>query len=211
MDQVLKGKDTGLDQLYGFESQGTDRSFRRSAAWPPVAAATLDLGGLPVSCNATCSTQEVALMAADAEALRMAGSPVVTVDWQAQTEDPVLTAVLYIENSTGRHWVGEATMRGMYRDSLEEPSPVVVGETYRTTFALYPLDAILRPGESWVLVFGASTEQGTGTAAGILGAVPAYPGDAFYDVSSATFAASIQPAVDGLLPTQPVEGECFTC
>jgi hypothetical protein len=218
MDHVLKGKDTGLDQLYGFESQATDRLFRRSATWPPVPATTLQLGGLGLSCNATCSTQEVTLMSADAGALRMAGSPVVTVGWQAQTADPVLTAVLYKHNATGRHWVGEATLRGMYRDSLETPSPVVVGESYSATFAFYPLDSTLAPGEEWVLVFGAPTEQGTGRAqdfaAPSIGPVSPpdpRPGDVLYDLSAATLAASILPASDGLLPMQPVEGECFTC
>lgn len=212
MDQVLKGKDTGLDQLYGFESQGTDGLFRRSATWPPTPPTVLPLGDLEVSCNATCSTQELPLLEADGQALRMAGSPVAHVSWQAQSPDPVLTAVLYKENGTGRHWVGEATQRGLYRDDLTTPSPVVVGTTYEADLAFYPLDAILEPGARWVVVFGAPTQQGTGVAATTaLAGLPASPGDAFYVFDQATFTASILGAEQGLPVQQAAAMACFTC
>lgn len=211
LDGVLKGKQTGLDQLYGFESQGTDFRFRRSATWPPVPGEPIDLSALPASCAGACPRQDLQLLAADGEALRLAGSPVLEVGFVAKSADPILSAVLYKENATGRHWVGEGILRAIYRDSLEEPSPVTPGEAYRARLALYPLDAIVEPGERLVLALGAPTEQGTGRALDVLDEVEGYPGDADYTLDGATLTASILPAAAGRPASQPGWTTCFAC
>lgn len=211
LDAVLKGKDTGLDRLHGFESQGTDMLFRRSATWPPVLPGTFRLDASTAECNATCTVVDVDLLRAEGEALRIAGSPVVTVTWTANSPDPVLTAILAKTNATGRHWVGEATLRGAFRDSLETRSDVGVGETYTSSLAFYPLDAILEPGARWTLTFGAPTQKGTSAPlSSVLGEVPVYAGDVTYDVRGATLEASVLPASEGLV-AQPAEMDCFTC
>ena len=211
LDGVLKGKETGLDLLYGFESHGTDFRFRRSATWPPVPARPIDLSALPASCTSDCSLQELRLLEADGEALRLAGSPVLEVGFVANSPDPILSAVLYKDNSTGRHWVGEGILRGIYRDSLEEPSPITPTESYRARFALYPLDVIVEPGEKLVLALGAPTEQGTGRALDSLNGVQVYPGDATYTLAGATLTASILPAAEGRPAVQPGWTTCFAC
>jgi hypothetical protein len=210
MDQVLKGKNRGLADILGFESQGTDGNFRRSATWPPAPAANMSLAALDATCKTACKLTNITLLTAGNDSMRLAGSPVVRVSFQAQVEDPVLTAVLYKINATGRQWVGEGTIRGVYRNSLETPSPVVVGQTYSIAIALYPLDAVLQPGESWVLSLGASVTKGATVATNNARTAAAYPGDALYLLDGAVLEASILPASIGLIE-QPERTPCFTC
>ncbi|MEK6986160.1 MAG: CocE/NonD family hydrolase [Candidatus Thermoplasmatota archaeon] len=211
MDGVLKGNDVAMASLNGYESMADDGLFRRSAAWPPASPTTLRLADAEVACNSTCSIQDVPLLEAGAQAVRLAGAPTIQLRVQAQVPDPTLTVVLFKENATGRSWVGEGAMRLLLRDSLATPNPVVVGERYTARITLYPLDAVLQPGERWVLSFGAAPTQGLASATQSLSAVPAYPGDVFYEPTTAIVTATLLDPAVGLLNPQPEPMKCFTC
>lgn len=188
LDHVLKGKDTGMDRLYGYDVQDTKCKWRHFSSWPP--AEGLDLTGV-----------------VDGEPVRLADGPVhvsgaatIEVTATSPTADPVITAILYDEGPGGRAWVGEALLRGVFRDSLETPTPVTPGMPVAYRLETYPFDHVFEAGHRLVVDFGASPTQGQVV-------LPSQSAGVAYG------AASIHLPTGGLdlIEPQPVWQACFAC
>ncbi len=186
MDGVLKGKETGLDQLYGYDVQDTDCQWRHDAQWPPA--------------------ESVEAAAADGEAIalgdgavRVTGVVRIDVEATSTNADPVITAVLYDEQGSTRTWVGEAVLRGVFRDSLETPSPVTPGEAVTYHLETYPLDHVVEPGHKLVVDFGATPEKSVALPQQLLG------------VTYGEGAFTVPVGDLGLIEPQPAWTKCFAC
>jgi predicted acyl esterase len=186
MDAVLKGKETGMDQLYGFDVQDTKCRWRHDDTWPP--------------------TETVTVEAANLEALALPDGPVrvsgvVTIDVPATSlnADPVLTAVLYDEAGAKRTWVGEAVLRGVFRDSLESPSPIQPGALLDYHLETYPLDHVVEAGHRLVVEYGVAPDKSV--------ALPTQLAGVTYGTGTLTL-----PIGDlDLVEPRPEWMQCFAC
>lgn len=186
MDAILKGKQTGLDQMYGFDVQDTQCRWRHDTVWPP--------------------TQTITAEAASGQVLPLGDGPirltgVVTIDVVATSvnPDPVITALLYDEGQGTRTWVGEAVLRAIYRDSLETPTPVTPGSAIAYHLETYPLDHVVEAGHTLVLELGATPDKSV--------ALPTMTAGVTYATATLTL-----PVGDlDLLQPQPVWMQCFAC
>jgi X-Pro dipeptidyl-peptidase len=186
MDSILKGKDTGLEQLYGYDVQDTECRWRHDDVWPPTVTLSLQ-----------ASTGQ-ALALPDGP-LRVSGVVGIDVEATSLTPDPVLTAVLYDEAAGQRTWVGEAVLRGIYRESLEEPTPVQPGSAVAYRLETYPLDHVVEAGHRLVVEFGAVPDKSL--------ALPTQVAGVTYGEATLTV-----PIGDlELIEPQPVWMQCFAC
>jgi predicted acyl esterase len=186
MDHVLKGKDTGMDQLYGYDVQDTQCRWRHDPSWPP--SETLTVQGL------------------HAQALPLPEGPVrisgvVAIDAAATSSqpDPVITAVLYDEGGGERTWVGEAVLRAVFRESLESPSPVTPGATIAYHLETYPMDHVVEAGHRLVVEYGAMPDKSVAVPTQLLGVT--------YGPGTLTLPIGDLELVD----PQPQWMECFAC
>lgn len=193
LDQELKGVDTGFWDEPRIQVEGSDDRWRTSPDWPLAGEPTaLEVGDGGVLLEATDT------------AMRYGGAPTITATATPMIPDPVFTAVLYDEGPDGeREWRNEAVLRLVFRDSLETPSPVVVGQPVTFTTQFYPQDDVLEPGHRWVVEFQQAPDK----------SIPA-PGQVeglTVDASSATVDLVLAEAGEGLSPQQPVPTNCFAC
>lgn len=186
MDGILKGKSTGLGQMYGFDVQDTQCQWRHDKVWPPAANLTLD------------AADGAAVALSDA-AVRISG--VVRIDVEATTlnPDPVITALLYDEGDGTRTWIGEAVLRGVLRDSLESPTPVTPNAALAYHLETYPLDHVVLPGHNLVVDYGATPTKSIALPQQTLG------------VTYGTGTLAIPVGDLELLDPQPVWMQCFAC
>ena len=184
LEWSLKGDRNGFDRHFGFESQGTDGVWRRSAAWPPTDGELR----VPLAAGESRATH-----AADAP-LRITGVVRVEMEAVPLTTDPVLSAVFTVNGQ----WVGEAVLRGMYRDGLEDPSPVL---PVPTRFALesYPLDVVLREGDELAVEVMREPRHTVPMTHGTL--VADVTGEALFPLAP----------LDGALVPQPTPTRCWAC
>jgi len=131
--------------------------------------------------------------AADAP-LRITGVVRVEMEAVPLTTDPVLSAVFTVNGQ----WVGEAVLRGMYRDGLEDPSPVL---PVPTRFALesYPLDVVLREGDELAVEVMREPRHTVPMTHGTL--VADVTGEALFPLAP----------LDGALVPQPTPTRCWAC
>lgn len=186
MDGILKGKDTGLDALYGYDVQDTQCRWRHDEVWPP--------------------TQSITAEAADGAAVPLGDGPVrlsgvVRIDVEATSAnpDPVITAVLYDEGDGARTWVGEAVLRAVFRDSLESPSPVMPNAAITYHLETYPLDHVVEAGHTLVLELGAAPSKSIALPPQLTG------------VTYGTATLTLPVGELELLDPQPVWMQCFAC
>ena len=185
MDSILKGKDTGMDQLYGYEVQDTQCRWRRDDVWPPEQTVVVEAG------------DEDAL-ALPAGPVRVSGVVRIDVLANANNPDPVITAVLYDEGPDGRTWVGEAVLRAIYRDSLESPSPVTPSDIVYH-LETYPLDHVVEAGHKLVVDYGAAPDKSVALPTQLLG------------VAYGTGTLTVPIGDLELIDPQPVWTTCFAC
>ncbi|HUR25283.1 MAG TPA: CocE/NonD family hydrolase [Candidatus Thermoplasmatota archaeon] len=186
LDAILKDKDTGLDALYGFDVMDTQCRWRHDDVWPPA--------------------ETVIMQAATGQALALPAGPVrvsgvVRVDVPATSAnpDPVLTAVLYDEGGAERTWVGEAVLRGVFRESLEAPSAVPPGAAVTYRLETYPLDHVVEAGHRLVVEYGAAPDKSV--------ALPSQLAGVTYGTGTL-----VLPVGDlGLIEPQPQWMKCFAC
>jgi alpha/beta superfamily hydrolase len=185
MDGVLKGKDTGLDSLYGFDVQDTECRWRHDDVWPPAETVTVEAGHLDA-------------LALPPGPVRVSG--VVRIDVLANTPnpDPVITAVLFDEGDGQRTWVGEAVLRGIFRESLETPEPVGMADvTYH--LETYPLDHVVEEGHRLIVEYGTAPDKSV--------ALPTQLAGVAYGSGTLTV-----PIGDlELVEPQPEWMQCFAC
>jgi predicted acyl esterase len=186
LDGVLKGKDTGLDQMYGYDVQDTQCRWRHSETWPPTESMIVEApGGTPLK-----------LGAGD---VRISGVVGIEVTASSVNPDPVITAVLYDWEAGKRTWVGEAVLRAVYRDSLEAPTPLTPGAPVTYHLESYPLDHVFEAGHALVVDYGAAPDKSVTVPAQMLG------------VTYGTGTLSLPTAGLELIDPQPEWMQCFAC
>jgi X-Pro dipeptidyl-peptidase len=189
LDYTLKGKDTGMDSLWGFELQAMGEEghqvWRRVRDWPPAAEV---LAEIPAGGQAD---------------VRMANETHLTgpawAEVAATVTDPQAVLSLRLEKSDGT-FVSEGVLRALYRNGLDSPSVVSPGEQTLFRVDLYPFDLEMKPGESLRLVSGATPTQTVATPAEL----------AAVDYRGATLHLPYAPDAK-VLDAQPVQMRCFTC
>lgn len=187
LDAVLKGKDTGIGSLYGYELQDTDLKWHHEATWPPTEGVDLS------------QVADGAGVAGSAGDVHISGPVTIDVTATANNPDPVISAVLYDLNGTQQTWIGEAVLRAVYRQSLESPTPVTPGQAVGYHLVSYPLDHVLRAGHKLVVDLGADPAHSVPTPNQLLGVTY---GAADVHVPTASLAYEAP---------QPVWQKCFTC
>ena len=186
MDATLKGKDTDLDALYGYDVQDTECRWRHDETWPPQETVTVQAG----------NGESLALGEGP---LRVSGVVRIDVPATSMNPDPVITAVLYDEGGGRRTWVGEAVLRAVFRESLESPSPVTPGSPIPYRLETYPLDHVVEAGHRLVVEYGAAPDKSV--------ALPSQLAGVTY--GSGTL---VLPVGDlELVEPQPVWTNCFAC
>lgn len=186
MDAILKGKETGMDQLYGYDVQDTQCQWRHDDVWPPAASMEVEAG-------------DDAAIALSEDPIRLSGVVRIEVPATSVNPDPVITAVLYDEAGGSRTWIGEAVLRGVFRDSLESPSPVTPGATVTYHLETYPLDHVLEAGHSLVVDYGAGPAKSVALPQQTLG------------VTYGTGLLTLPVGDLDLIEPQPVWTKCFAC
>lgn len=189
LDHVLKGKDTGMDRLWGFELQALGeegkQEWRRVRDWPPVTE---------VVAEAPAGGRLDVPMAQETHLTGLAWAEVAAV-----VTSPEAVLSLRLEKSDGT-WVTEGVLRALYRNGLEEPSLVSPGEQTLFRVDFYPFDLHLKAGESLRLVSGEPPQQ----------SVAAQPETSAVEYRGVTlhlpYAGNAQ-----LLDPQPVFMRCFAC
>ena len=149
LDSTLKGVDTRMDQTWGFESEGSDGTWRRSATWPPPRTDDLHwdaVAGPPPRSDWPAK-------------VRVAGVPYALVTVEATDPDAIARVILYDEAPDGgRTFVSEAVRRIALSDDLAGPrgstGPVLLNLTF------FPVDHLLGPGHTWYVDPGASPSDG---------------------------------------------------
>lgn len=185
MDGILKGKPV-LDGFWGYEIQDTECRWRRDTQWPPAASATVEAA-------------DAATLPLGDGAVRVSGVVRIEVEATATNPDPVITAVLYDEAAGMRTWVGEAVLRAVYRDSLEQPAPVTPGQAITYHLETYPLDHVVEAGHKLIVDFGATPEKSVALPTQTLGVV----------YGTGTFEVPIGDL--DLIEPQPIWSKCFAC
>jgi predicted acyl esterase len=186
LDAILKGKDTGMEHLYGYDLQDTDLKWHHEASWPPEQG--VQLAGV-------ADDAEVAL----ATPLHVSGAVLINVTATAANADPVITAALYDVSGATRMWIGEAVLRAVFRDSLDSPSPVTPAMPVQYHLASYPLDHVFADGHKLVVDLGADMSHSVVLPSQLQG-VTYMPADVYLPT------AGVQ-----LIEPQPVWTKCFTC
>lgn len=186
MDGILKGKDSGIEHLYGYDIQDTTCTWRHDKSWPPTT--TLEVQ----------ATDNMAVAVGN-ESVRVSGVVRLSVPATATNPDPVITAILYDEGGGSRTWIGEAVLRAVYRNSLEAPAPVTPATAITYTLETYPLDHVFEPGHALVIDFGASPTKSVGLPQQLAGVT--------YGAATVTLPVS---HLDRLDP-QPQWVHCFAC
>lgn len=205
LDQELKGIDTGFWDEPRNELQGTDLKWRAMDTWPaaPTAYAFEDNSVSVGNVNIGVGLANTRTLVLDREfleldgAYRLAGSISATFAMTATTADPAVTMIVRV----GDTWVGEASLRAIFRDSLEVPTPVVPGTPVTYTLETYPLDVIVPAGQDLVLEFGGAPEQ--------VIPVPTQMQGNEYDLGDLVLGLPLAP-VDALA-IQPEPMPCIAC
>jgi predicted acyl esterase len=187
LDAILKGKDTGLDSLYGYDLQDTDLKWHHEPTWPPTSGLSLT----QVADNAATT------LATDA--VHISGALRIDVAATSANADPVLTAVVYDVNGAERTWIGEAVLRGVFRDSLESPTPITPGSAITYHLETYPLDHVVKAGHKLAIDLGANTMHSVVLPTQLQG-VTYGAAEVFVPTASAD-----------LIEPQPVWMKCFAC
>jgi predicted acyl esterase len=197
LDHVLKGKDTGMDRLWGFETQAMGRDgdedesgegggdgWRRVADWPPAGEIVAEAAGSRVDVTAT-------------EDLHLTGLAWAEVSATVPHPESVLSVRLETSDGT---WVSEGVLRALYRNGLEAPALVPPGEQTLFRVDLYPFDLHLEAGEGLRLVAG--EEPRMAFTAG-----PELEGVEYRGITlHLPYAADSE-----LLSPQPAAMDCFAC
>lgn len=136
LDGTLKGKPVQMDELWGFEVQGSDRVWRRSKSWPP-------------------QSQEQVTVTLDAPfkapaAQRIAGLPTATVTVVPTHPDDIARVILFANGT----YVSEAVRRLGLSDDLRSPRVVEPGVPITLNLTFFPFDREVGPGEEWTLEVG---------------------------------------------------------
>jgi len=196
MDGVLKGKQTRLDQLWGFDVAGSDKTWRHSSTWPPAKTgeAVVALG------KPTEKTTAVQ---------RVAGVPYATVSVQPTGPDDVARLVLYDQGDGKTTFVDTAVRRLALSDDLSAPRTLAPGMSVQVNMTFYPIDWELAPGHQWLLQVGvASPAAMDDSVAGFFWRPDQVtPGPDYEQVQVHL------PLADagGVLDPQPTHMACFTC
>ncbi|MHB1261832.1 MAG: CocE/NonD family hydrolase [Thermoplasmatota archaeon] len=184
LDHTLKGKDTGMDQLWGYEVQGDDEQWRRTATWPPTPDLTWGNG----------STGFTAV----SEAQRVTGTIHFTVNATVLNADPILSVVVTDQDG---EWVTEGVLRGIYKDGLAAPAQLTPGMRYTFEFDSYAFDHFVPVGGGLTFTPQAGPDKSVATPVQLQGV-------AIEDI--ATRYTVMAPGL-GLLDPQPTAMDCFTC
>lgn len=138
LDYTLNGKAT-MDGKWGISSQGTDGVWRTAAHWPPALQATGKVAGnVPMDVSGPG---------------RIAGVFHFTVN--ATVVDPDAVATVVVRDVAGR-WVTEGVLRALYANGLDTPQPVAPGQQVSLRFDSYPVDFVIREGDTVSLTGQAS-------------------------------------------------------
>ena len=199
LDGTLKGVDTHLGELWGFDVAGSDGTWRHSGNWPPPTTGELVW-------DASAPSPDRSSWPAD---IRVAGMPYAKVTVTAKNPDDIARIVLWDQGPDGKSvFVGEAVRRIALSDDLSAPRPATGPVELNMTF--YPVDHELLPKHGWFVELGPST---TDTPQG-----ETTPPDFFFrpdQVSQVTYGkVEIHlPLADsgGALQPQPLHMRCFTC
>lgn len=188
LDSTLKGKDTGMDRLWGFELQSMgdegQQQWRRVRDWPPVSEVVAEGAGNSLDVKMTNETH-------------LTGQAWAEVS--AAVTDPQAVLSLRLEKADGT-FVTEGVLRALYRNGLDSPSAPSPGEQTLFRVDLYPFDLHLQAGETVRLVAGATPQQTVTTPAELQSVE--YRGVTLH----LAYAADAK-----LLDPQPAPMDCFTC
>ena len=204
LDQELKGIDTGFWDEPRNELEGTDRVWRAMDDWPAThqavawdgsgAGGNTQIGvSLSYTPSLTVSRDQIGVEGA----YRLAGSLSATFDMTAKSADPAVTMIVRV----GDTWVGEASLRAIFRDGLETPSAVVPGLPVTYTLETYPLDVVVPEGQDLVLEFGGEPRQ-------VL-ALPTQMQGNEYDIGDLVLGLPLAPM--DALAIQPKPMPCIAC
>jgi len=188
MDHWLKDVDTGILDEPRFEVQGTDGRWRASDAWP-VEDGTFAWGGGTGDAGITFD-----------DPFRASGPLRITYNATVLGPDPVLSVVVTDQDGA---WVTEGVLRGVYKDGLEAPAPLVPGTAYTFVFETYPVDVVLPAGGGLRLALQAEPRHSLPTPLQLAAVSP-------LDRSVHVRMHMADPA-DGLLGEQPTQIGCFAC
>ncbi|MFA5944116.1 MAG: CocE/NonD family hydrolase [Candidatus Thermoplasmatota archaeon] len=185
LDHTLKGKDTGMDRLWGYEVQGDDEQWRRTPTWPPTSDLLLGEG---TTGFAGASVGE-----------RLTGTMQFTVNATVLNPDPVLTVVVTDQDG---EWVTEGVLRGIYKDGLDAPSELVPGTRYTFEFDSYAFDHVVPVGGGLTFTAQGPPTKSIATPTQLEGVLVDGDVDVRYAVMSPD---------TGRLEPQPLPMDCFTC
>jgi len=199
LDGTLKGLDTRLDDLWGFDVAGSDGTWRHSATWPPRRTGELVWD---VSQNAPDRSQWP-------KDVRVAGVPYALATVQAAHPDDVARILLYDQGPDGTYaFVGEAVRRIALSDDLQSPRAATGEAKLNMTF--YPVDHELAPDHGWFVELGVSKFDRPDEESA--------PPKFFFrpDQVSQVQYRKVEihlPLADagGVLAPQPAHMKCFTC
>ncbi len=188
LDTILKNKNVGFE-LNDYQVQADDGVWRDSKVWPPTNS-WIDVQG---------ASNGGEVVAAKDAPVRISGEVVVDVQATSTNPDPVIEVSLVDFGGSAPVVFGEGVLRGILRDSLETPSPVVYGQSYTYHVKLFPLDHVVLAGHQVKVGFGAGVSHATPLPQQELGIT--------YGAATLHFpTASLDT-----LPVQPTLMKCFTC
>ena len=194
LDHILKGKDNGWHG--GFESDGSDGTWRASPAWPAVPGSMVT--------NVTAANGVLPFK----PGTRITGAPVLRIAATPMTPDPVLHATWYDVDAGGkRTWVGEAVLRGDLTPDLTATRTIVPGTQMDWQLTFYPMDEELLPDHHWLITYGGTSSEGSNVGLVI---TPAQD-QVTYNQGTMSLAAHVSHAELGAVAPQPEKMKCFTC
>jgi putative CocE/NonD family hydrolase len=184
LDGTLKGIDVHLEGLWGYEVQGSDDVWRRSATWPPNVEWRL-LSSEPAPAKT-----------------RIAGVPYALVTVVPSQSDQIARLALY----DGSKWVGEAARRIALSDDLMSVRPITPGQPVTLNLTFFPLDHELEAGATFIVELGAPP-MGVNTPPDFFYRPDQVSGVEYRDVQVFLPVASL----DGEVRPQPKPIRCFAC
>lgn len=201
LDHYLKSRDNGIDTELGFDIMGTDKAWRHSAEWPPVAIDKV------VSTAAGQSTTDAVV--SPGGLVRYAGTPYATVTITSTSPDPILyAAIVDVAKDGSRTIVNEAAKRIALTDDLSGPRPWVPGSSGSFNLTFYPMDIEVAPGHLLQLQVGAPPATSTTVTNADFVISPLQASGTTYNSGELHMP---QANIDLGATVQPASMKCFTC